>query len=152
MRKFWTIFDERLELCKEALMLRVDLLRGTSSGISPIHWQYGGIARLSKDETIDSVIDSGACTISLGYIGLCEAVRALIGESHTSANGQKLALDIMWHMRNATDKWKAETGLGFGLYGSPSESLTYRFATKLKQRHGIIEGVTDKNYITNSYH
>lgn len=152
LRKFWSIFDERLELCKEALMLRVDLLRGTSSGISPIHWQYGGIARLSKDETIDSVINSGACTISLGYIGLCEAVHALIGESHTSANGEKLALDIMWHMRNATDKWKAETGLGFGLYGSPSESLTYRFATKLKQRHGIIEGVTDKNYITNSYH
>lgn len=149
---FWNIFNERLELCKEAILLRVDLLRGASSGISPIHWQHGAIARLGKDETIDKVIDSGACSISLGYIGLCEAVRALIGESHTSPKGEKLAIEIMQHMRATVDKWKAETGYGFGLYGTPSESLTYRFATKLKQRHGLIEGITDKNYITNSYH
>lgn len=149
---FWNIFNERLELCKEAILLRVDLLRGASSGISPIHWQHGAIARLGKDETIDKVIDSGACSISLGYIGLCEAVRALIGESHTSPKGEKLAIEIMQHMRATVDKWKAETGYGFGLYGTPSESLTYRFATKLKQRHGFIEGITDKNYITNSYH
>ena len=150
--KFWSIFDERLALCKEALLLRIDLLRGTSSGISPIHWQHGAIARLGKDETIDSVLESGACSISLGYIGLHETVKALIGESHSTPKGEKLAVEIMKYMRNATDTWKKETGYGFGLYGSPSEALTYRFATKLQQRHGIIEGVTDKLYITNSYH
>lgn len=150
--KFWSIFDERLALCKEALLLRINLLRGTSSGISPIHWQHGAIARLGKDETIDSVLESGACSISLGYIGLHETVKALIGESHSTPKGEKLAVEIMKYMRNATDTWKKETGYGFGLYGSPSEALTYRFATKLQQRHGIIEGVTDKLYITNSYH
>lgn len=133
-------------------MLRIDLLRGTSSGISPIHWQHGAIARLGKDETIDSVLESGACSISLGYIGLHETVKALIGESHSTPKGEKLAVEIMKYMRNATDTWKKETGYGFGLYGSPSEALTYRFATKLQQRHGIVEGVTDKLYITNSYH
>lgn len=150
--EFWKVFNKRLELCKEALMLRVDLLRGASSGISPIHWQHGAIARLSKDETIDKVIDSGACSISLGYIGVHETVQALIGESNTTKKGEALAIEIMQHMRDAVDKWKHQTGLGFGLYGSPSESTTYRFATKLKNKFGIVKNVTDKNYITNSYH
>ena len=150
--EFWKVFNKRLELCKEALMLRVDLLRGASSGISPIHWQHGAIARLSKDETIDKVIDSGACSISLGYIGVHETVQALIGESNTTKKGEALAIEIMQHMRDTVDKWKHQTGLGFGLYGSPSESTTYRFATKLKNKFGIVKNVTDKNYITNSYH
>lgn len=149
---FWEILDRRLELCKEALMVRVDLLRGTPSDISPIHWQHGAVARLKKGETIDSIIDSGACSISLGYIGLCETVRALIGQSHTTPEGEKLAVAIMKRLRESTDRWKQETGLGFGTYGTPSESLTYRFATKLQQRHGIIDGITDKLYLTNSYH
>jgi ribonucleoside-triphosphate reductase len=150
--KFWDIFEQRLALCKEALLLRVDLLRGASTQISPIHWQHGAISRLSKDETIDSVIDSGACSISLGYIGVYDCVKALIGESHTSERGEKLAIEIMNFMRNHVDQWKKETGLGFGLYGSPSESLTYRVATKLRSKFGLIEGLTDKDYVTNSYH
>lgn len=150
--KFWDILDQRLELCKEALMVRVDLLSGAPTSVSPIHWQHGAIARLGKDETIDSILTNGSCSISLGYIGICETVQALIGQSHTTAEGEELALAIMHRLRRATDTWKEETGLGFGVYGTPSESLTYRFATKLQQRHGIIENVTDKLYITNSYH
>ena len=152
INKFWTILDERLELCYEALMLRVDLLRGTPSDISPIHWQHGAIARLGKGETIDKVIDSGACSISLGYIGVHETVQALIGETNTSKRGEELAVAILSRLRQATDKWKAETGLGFGLYATPSESYTARVATKLKQRHGVIKNVSDKGYVTNSYH
>lgn len=152
INKFWTILDERLELCYEALMLRVDLLRGTPSDISPIHWQHGAIARLDKGETIDKVIDSGACSISLGYIGVHETVQALIGESNTSKRGEELAVAILSHLRSTTDKWKKETGLGFGLYATPSESYTARVANKLKQRHGVIEHISDKGYVTNSYH
>lgn len=103
---FWDILDRRLELCKEALMVRVDLLRGTPSDISPIHWQHGAVARLKKGETIDSIIDSGACSISLGYIGLCETVRTLIGQSHTTPEGEKLAVAIMKRLRESTDRWK----------------------------------------------
>ena len=139
-------------MCKEALLHRIELLRGTPTTISPIHWLHGGIARLSKDDTIDKVIDSGKCTISLGYAGLFECVMALIGESHTSSRGEKLALQIMNHLKFKCEEWKKETGYAFGLYGSPIESTTYKFSRCLKNRFGVIEKITDKLYITNSYH
>ncbi len=128
------------------------MLRGASSGVSPIHWQHGAITRLGVNETIDSVIDNGSCSISLGYIGLHETVQALISQSHTTKDGEKLAVQVLERLRESVDMWKKETGLGFGLYGSPSESTTYRFATKLKNKFGEIENITDKHYITNSYH
>ena len=152
INKFWNILNERLELCKEALLYRIELLRGTPTTISPIHWLHGGISRLSKDDTIDKVIDSGKCTISLGYAGLFECVMALIGESHTTPKGEQLALKIMNYLKMKCEEWKKETGYAFGLYGSPIESTTYKFARCLKQRFGVIEGITDKLYITNSYH
>ena len=149
---FFNILDERLELCKEALLHRIELLKGTPSSISPIHWQHGGIARLTKDETLDKVIESGKCTISLGYAGLYECIMSLIGESHTTENGERLAIKVMTHLRNRCDEWKKETGYAFGLYATPLESTTYKFARCLKKRFGVIDGVTDKLYITNSYH
>ena len=149
---FWNLLDERLNVCKEALLLRIKLLMNAPTTSSPIHWQDGGIARLSEDDTIGAVIKSGKCTISLGYAGLYECVKSLIGESHTTDKGKKLALEIMNHLKNKTEEWKAETGYAFGLYGSPIESTTYKFAKCLKQRFGVIEGITDHDYITNSYH
>lgn len=152
MNKFWEILDERLNLCYQALMLRHERLEGTSTTISPIHWQYGAIARLSKDDKIDNLLHNGYSTISLGYAGLYECVLSMLGVSHTTEEGENFALEIMNKLRITCDKWKKETGIGFGLYGTPLESTTYKFARKLRDRFGIIKGITDKNYITNSYH
>ena len=149
---FWKILDERLELCKEALMLRHESLKGTLADVSPIHWRYGALARLESGEPIDKLLENGYSTISLGYIGLYECVVALIGQTHTSKEGNELATKIMERLRSACDSWKEETGLGFGLYGTPAESTTYTFARALKKRFGIVEGITDKDYLTNSYH
>ncbi len=150
--KFWKLFDERLNLCYEALMCRHMALEGTISDTSPVHWQYGAIARLEKGETIDKYLHDGYSTISLGYIGLYEVTKLMKGVSHTTKEGSEFALRVMNHMREACDKWKKETGLGFGLYGTPAESLCYRFARIDKERFGTIEDVTDKGYYTNSYH
>ena len=149
---FWKILDERLELCKEALLLRHESLKGTIADVSPIHWRYGALARLKSGEKIDKLLENGYSTISLGYIGLYECVVALIGQTHTSKEGNELATKIMERLRKACDSWKEETGLGFGLYGTPAESTTYTFARALKKRFGIVPGVTDKDYLTNSYH
>ena len=150
--KFWKLLDERLELCYEALMCRHKALEGTLSDVSPIHWQYGAIARLKKGEKIDKLLHNGYSTISLGYIGLYELTKLMKGVSHTTPEGQEFALKVMNHMRSATDKWKAETGIHFGLYGTPAESLCYRFARIDLERFGVIKDVTDKGYYTNSYH
>ena len=150
--RFWDILDERLELCKEALLNRYELLKGTPSDASPIHWQYGAIARLEKGETIDKLLTDGYATISLGYIGLYELTKIMTGQTHTSKEGMDFALKILNRLKKATEDWKEETGLGFGLYGTPAESLCYRFAKLDKQRFGEIENVTDKGYYTNSYH
>lgn len=152
MDKFWNILDERLRLCYQALMLRHERLEGTSTTISPIHWQYGAIARLSKDDKIDDLLHNGYSTISLGYAGLYECVLSMLGVSHTTEDGEKFALAIMNKLKTTCDKWKNDTGIGFGLYGTPLESTTYKFARKLRDRFGVIDGITDKDYITNSYH
>lgn len=149
---FWELFDKRLQLCKEALMCRYELLKGTVSDVSPMHWQYGGIARLKKGETIDKLLVNGYATISLGYIGLYELTKLMTGESHTTEVGTEFAIKVMEKLKSATQQWKAETGLGFGLYGTPAESLCYRFARLDKARYGEIEDITDKEYYTNSYH
>lgn len=149
---FWSILDERLELCKQALMLRYENLKGTSTRVSPIHFRYGAIARLGKDETIDSLLLNGYSTISLGYAGLYECVVSMLGESHTTEKGKKFALEIMQFMRDKCELWKKQTTIAFGLYGTPLESTTYKFAKCLKQRFGVIPEVTDHDYITNSYH
>ncbi|WP_349670257.1 anaerobic ribonucleoside-triphosphate reductase [Lacrimispora sp.] len=149
---FWNLLEERLSLCYEALMCRHKSLEGTVSDVSPIHWQYGAIARLKKGETIDALLQGGYSTISLGYIGLYETTRLMKGVSHTTAEGEEFALRIMNHMRETVDRWKEETGLGFGLYGTPAESLCYRFAKIDRERFGSIPDVTDKGYYTNSYH
>ena len=150
MELFWKIFDERLQLVKEALMVRYELLKGTSSQTSPIHWQHGAIARLGKDETIDKLLENGYATISMGYIGVYETVKYMTGKSHTEETD--FALEIMNKLKLATEQWKEETGLGFGLYGTPAESLCYRFARIDKAKFGSIKDITDKNYYTNSYH
>ena len=152
IERFWKIFDERLDLCYRALMCRHNRLKGTLSDAAPILWQYGACARLKKGETIDKLLVGGYSTISLGYAGLCECVRYMTGKSHTDPTATPFALEIMKHMNEACEKWKAETSIGFGLYGTPLESTTYKFAKCLQRRFGIIEGVTDKGYITNSYH
>lgn len=149
---FWKLMEERLELCYEALMCRHEALEGTLSDVSPIHWQYGAIARLKSGETIDKLLHDGYSTISLGYIGLYEVTKLMTGESQTTPRGTEFALRIMRYMRAATDRWKKETGIGFGLYGSPAESLCYRFAKIDQARFGDIPDVTDKGYYTNSYH
>lgn len=151
-KKFWKLMDERLDLCREALMCRHRALLGTTSDVSPVHWQYGAIARLAPGEKIDPFLKDGYSTISLGYIGLYEVTKLMKGESHTTPRGQEFAMQVMNRMRTACDRWKAETGIGFGLYGSPAESLCYRFARIDKERFGTIEDVTDKGYYTNSYH
>ena len=150
--KFWSLLEERLALCFEALMCRHHALEGTLSNVSPIHWQYGAIARLKPGETIDKLLHNGYSTISLGYIGLYEVTKLMTDVSHTDPKGTDFALRLMKRLRLACDTWKLETGIGFGLYGTPAESLCYRFAEIDKKRFGVIADVTDKGYYTNSYH
>lgn len=150
--KFWKIFDERLELCYRALMIRHNRLKGTVSDVAPILWQHGALARLKKGETIDKLLYGGYSTISLGYAGLCECTRYMTGKSHTDPSATPFALSVMEYMNKACERWKNETNIGFSIYGTPLESTTYKFAKCLQKRFGVIEGVTDKNYITNSYH
>ena len=150
--KFWKLFDERLELCFRALMCRHEALKGTKSDVSPIHWQYGAIARLEKGQVIDDLLVNGYSTISLGYIGLYELTKLMKGVSHTDPKGEEFAVRVMQYMKKKTDEWKERTTIGFGLYGTPAESLCYRFARIDKKRFGTIEDVTDKGYYTNSYH
>ena len=152
IEKFWKIFDERLELCYRALMCRHDRLMGTLSDAAPILWQHGALARLEKGETIDKLLFGGYSTISLGYAGLYECVRYMTGKSHTDPSATPFALEVMEYMNAACRRWKAQENMDFSLYGTPLESTTYKFAKCLQKRFGIIEGVTDKNYITNSYH
>lgn len=152
MKEFWRIMDERLDLCKEALMCRHNRLKGTVSDVAPILWQYGALARLKKGETIDKLLYGGYSTISLGYAGLCECVKYMTGKSHTDPDATPFALEVMQHLNDACAKWKAEENIDFSLYGTPIESTTYKFAKCLQKRFGKIPGVTDKNYITNSYH
>ena len=151
-KKFWEILEERLNLCFEALMCRHNALMGVTSDVSPVHWQYGAIARLQSGEKIDKYLLDGYSTISLGYIGLYELTKLVKGISHTTEEGCKFAVKVMTVLREHCEKWKKETGLGFGLYGTPAESLCYRFARIDKERFGTIEDVTDKGYYTNSYH
>ena len=150
--KFWKLMDERLQLCFEALMCRHNALKGVKSDVSPIHWQYGAIARLDKGETIDKLLYGGYSSISLGYIGLYEVTKLMTGEPQTSPKGEEFALRVMNKLRAATDKWKEETNIGFALYGTPAESLCYRFARIDKEKYGTVKDVTDKGYYTNSYH
>ena len=150
--KFWEIFDERLELCRKALMCRHNRLKGTLSDAAPILWQYGALARLEKGEPIDKLLYGGYSTISLGYAGLYECVKYMTGHSHTEAEGTPFAMEVMQHMNDKCAEWKAETNIDFSLYGTPLESTTYKFAKALQRRFGVIPGITDKGYITNSYH
>ena len=152
MDKFWEIFDERMALCKKALMCRHDRLKGTPSDVAPILWQYGALARLKKGETIDKLLYGGYSTISLGYAGLCECTRYMTGKSHTDPSATPFALEVMKRLNAACARWKEEENIDFSLYGTPLESTTYKFAKCLQKRFGVIKGVTDKNYITNSYH
>ena len=152
MKAFWKIFEERLDLCYRALMCRHNRLRGTLSDAAPILWQNGALARLKKGETIDRLLYGGYSTISLGYAGLYECVKYMTGKSHTDQETTPFALEVMEYMNKACNRWKDETNIGFSIYGSPIESTTYKFAKCLQKRFGIIEGVTDRSYITNSYH
>ncbi len=152
MDKFWKLLDERLELCFEALMCRHNALKGVKSDVSPVHWQYGAIARLKQGETIDKFLYGGYSSISLGYIGVYEVTKLMTGKSHTTEDGKEFALKLMNYLRDTCERWKAETNIGFALYGTPAESLCYRFARIDKQRFGSIPDVTDKGYYTNSYH
>lgn len=151
-KKFWKILDERLSLCYDALMCRHNSLMGIRSDVSPVHWQYGAIARLKKGETIDKFLMQGYSTISLGYIGIYEMTKLMKGVSHTQPGGEEFAVKVMEYLNATCEKWKADTGLGFALYGTPAESLCYRFARIDRERFGSIEDVTDKGYYTNSYH
>ena len=152
MDKFWNIFDERLDLCYKALMCRHERLKNTPSDVAPILWQYGALARLKKGETLDKLLYNGYSTISLGYAGLYECVKYMTGKSHTDPSATGFALSVMQHLNDACEKWRKETNIDFSLYGSPIESTTYKFAKCLQKRFGVIEGITDKSYITNSYH
>ena len=152
MDKFWEIFDERMALCKKALMCRHDRLKGTPSDVAPILWQYGALARLKKGETIDKLLYGGYSTISLGYAGLCECTRYMTGKSHTDPSAPPFALGVMKRRNAECAGGKEEGNIDFSLYGTPLESTTYKFAKCLQKRFGVIKGVTDKNYITNSYH
>lgn len=151
-KAFWDILDERLELCYEALMCRHKRLEGTPSDVAPILWQHGALARLKKGETIDKLLHNGYSTISLGYAGLCECTYYMTGETHTGKEGKPFALKVMQRLNDACVTWKKRHPIDFSLYGTPIESTTYKFAKKLQQRFGVIPHVTDKNYITNSYH
>lgn len=150
--KFYELLEERLELCKKALMLRYKALKGTLSDISPIHWQYGAVARLEKGEKIDKYLENGYSTLSLGYIGIYETTYAMLGVSHTTKEGHDFAIEVMKYLNKKVKEWKEETGLGFGLYGTPAESLCYEFARIDRKRFGVIENITDKGWYTNSYH
>jgi ribonucleoside-triphosphate reductase len=152
IEKFWKILDERLNICYRALMIRHTRLEGTISDVAPILWQHGALARLKSGETIDRLLHGGYSTISLGYAGLYECTKAMTGVSHTDGTGKAFALEVMEKLNAATRKWKAKENVDFSLYGTPLESTTYKFAKCLQRRFGVIEGVTDKNYITNSYH
>ena len=152
IEKFWEIFEERLELCHQALLCRHERLKGTPSDVAPILWQYGACARLKKGEPIDKLLYGGYSTISLGYAGLYECVKYMTGKSHTDPSATPFALEIMETMNAACRKWKAEHNIDFSLYGTPLESTTYKFAKCLQRRFGIVEGINDKGYITNSYH
>ena len=152
MDKFWTIFEDRLELCHRALLCRHNRLKGTLSDAAPILWQYGALARLEKGETIDKLLYNGYSTISLGYAGLYECTKYMTGKSHTDPEGEPFALQVMQYMNDKCKGWKAEHNVDFSLYGTPLESTTYKFAQNLQRRFGIIPGITDKGYITNSYH
>ena len=152
MNKFWKIFDERLDLCHRALQCRHNRLKGTMSDAAPILWQHGALARLKKGETIDKLLFDGYSTISLGYAGLYECTKYMTGKSHTDEEGKPFALKVMQYMNDACAKWKAEENIDYSIYGTPLESTTYKFAKNLQKRFGKIPGVTDKNYITNSYH
>ncbi len=152
VERFWEILDERLQLCYEALMCRHNRLKGTPSDVAPILWQYGALARLKKGEVIDKLLYNGYSTISLGYAGLCECTRYMTGLSHTNPEATPFAMEVMKKLNAACFKWKAATNIDFSIYGTPLESTTYKFAKCLQKRFGIIEGVTDRNYITNSYH
>ncbi|MBQ8638384.1 MAG: anaerobic ribonucleoside-triphosphate reductase [Lachnospiraceae bacterium] len=152
MDRFWQLMDERLDLCYRALMCRHNRLKGTPSDVAPILWQYGALSRLKKGEKIDKLLYNGYSTISLGYAGLCECTRYMMGVSHTEADGTAFALAVMKRLNDACAAWRKETSIDFSLYGTPLESTTYKFAKCLQKRFGKIEGVTDKNYITNSYH
>ena len=149
---FWKLFDERLELCREALMCRHNALKGIVSDVSPVHWQYGAIARMQPGETIDKLLYGGYSSISLGYIGIYELTCLVKGCSHTEPEGEEFAMRVIRYMKDKVDQWKRETNIGFALYGTPAESLCYRFARIDKERFGTIENVTDKGYYTNSYH
>ena len=151
-KKFWDILDERLELCHRALLCRHERLKGTISDVSPILWQYGALARLEKGEVIDKLLFDGYSTISLGYAGLYECVKYMTGKSHTDPEAKPFAIAVMTRLNNACKAWKAASNVDFSLYGTPLESTTYKFAKALQRRFGVIPGVTDKNYITNSYH
>lgn len=150
--RFWEIFDERLNLCYRALMCRHNRLKGTPSDVAPILWQYGALARLKKGEKIDKLLYGGYSTLSLGYAGLCECTRYMTGKSHTDPEATPFALRVMQHLNDTCKRWAKETNIDFSLYGTPLESTTYKFARCLQERFGVIKGVTDKNYITNSYH
>lgn len=152
MDQFWKIFDDRLALCYKALMCRHNRLKGTPSDVAPILWQHGALARLAPGEKIDKLLYNGYSTISLGYAGLCECTRYMTGKSHTDAEATPFALKVMQHLNDACARWKQDTNIDFSVYGTPLESTTYKFAKCLQQRFGIIPGVTDKSYITNSYH
>ena len=152
MTKFWGIFNDRLELCKEALMCRHEALKKVTSDVSPIHWQHGALARLPKHASIEPLLYGGYSSISLGYIGLYELTKLMTGHSHTEADGKYFALEVMKHLKEVCDEWKAETNIGFALYGTPAESLCYRFAEIDKAKFGEIKDITDKGYYTNSYH
>jgi ribonucleoside-triphosphate reductase len=149
---FWSLLDERLDICFEALMYRHNSLLGVVSDVSPVHWQYGAIARLDKGEKIDKLLFGGYSSISLGYIGIYETTKIMRGVSHTTKEGEEFALRVMNKLRETTDRWKEETNIGFALYGTPAESLCYRFARIDKERFGTVKDVTDKGYYTNSYH
>lgn len=150
--KFWELFDKYLELCHKALQYRHKRLEGTVSDSAPILWQNGAIARLDKGETIDKLLHGGYSTISLGYAGLYECVKAMTGKSHTDDSVKDFALSIMQHMNDKCQEWKEAENIDYSLYGTPLESTTYKFAKALQKKFGLIEGITDKNYITNSYH
>lgn len=152
MTEFWRILDERLELCHKALLWRYKHLLGTKSDAAPILWQHGALARLNKGETIDALLKDGYSTISLGYAGIYECVMAMLGVSHTTPEGKQFAIEILKHLNDKCDEWNAECNMGASLYGAPIESTTYKFAEALKKRFGIIDGITDHDYVTNSYH
>lgn len=152
MDKFWKIFDERLELCHRALRVRHESLLGVKSDVAPIIWQHGAYARLKPGETIDKLLFGGYSTISLGYSGLYECLKYMTGKDQITGDGHEFALDVMKKLNEACEKWKEKENIGYSIYGSPIEMTTYKFAKSLQRRFGIIKGITDKDYVTNSYH